>query len=119
MSHRTLFFSGNPNHVVPLTDLTTNLFNLSGYCSIVTGAGQGIGLALAKGLAYGGSDLVLVDLNAETLDHAAGEIRSIGRNASTVTTDVTSDDAPARMVAAARGLSGPIDVLINNAGIMG
>ena len=53
-------------------DISKNLFDLSSYCSVVTGSGQGIGLALAKGLAHAGSDLVLVDMNAETLE-SAGE----------------------------------------------
>jgi hypothetical protein len=48
------------NHMpLPVPDISRNLFDLSGYCSIVTGAGQGIGLALAEALAYAGSDLVL------------------------------------------------------------
>ena len=41
---------------LPVPDISRNLFDLSGYCSIVTGAGQGIGLALAEALAYAGSD---------------------------------------------------------------
>ncbi|UCH27654.1 MAG: SDR family oxidoreductase [Trueperaceae bacterium] len=100
-------------------NISKNLFDLGGYCSIVTGAGQGIGLALSKGLAYSGSDLVLVDQNAEKLQRAAEEIRVIGRNVATVSTDVTAEDAPERLVGAAKELSSRIDVLINNAGIMG
>jgi 3-oxoacyl-[acyl-carrier protein] reductase len=100
-------------------DISKNLFDLSGYCGIVTGAGQGIGLALSKGLAYSGCDLVLVDRNDEQLQRAAEEIRAIGRNVATVSTDVTAEDAPEQLVEAAKGLSGRIDVLINNAGIMG
>ena len=100
-------------------DISKNLFDLSSYCSVVTGSGQGIGLALAKGLAHAGSDLVLVDMNAETLESVGGEIREIGRRASTVHADVTAEDTPERIVEAALEMSGRIDVLINNAGIMG
>ena len=100
-------------------DISKNLFDLSGYCSVVTGSGQGIGLALAKGLAHAGSDLILVDMNAETLQNAAGEIREIGRRASTVHADVTAEDTPERIVEAALEMSGRINVLINNARIMG
>lgn len=100
-------------------DVSENLFDLSGYCSIVTGAGQGIGLALSKGLAYNGSDLILTDINAESLQKAAEEIRAIGRNVATVPTDIAADGAPEWLVEAAKEVSGRIDVLINNAGIMG
>lgn len=106
---------------MPLTfpDPSKNLFDLSGYCSVVTGAGQGIGLALSQGLAHAGSDLVLVDRNADTLEQAAGAIREIGRRLATVNADVTASDTPDQVVAAALALSGRIDVLVNNAGIMG
>ena len=100
-------------------DIAKNLFDLSGYCSVVTGAGQGIGLALSRGLAHAGSDLVLVDRKPDTLETAAGEIAGIGRRVSTVHADVTAEDTPDRIVGAALALSGRIDVLINNAGIMG
>ena len=100
-------------------DISKNLFDLTGYCSVVTGAGQGIGLALAQGLARAGSDLVLVDRNRGTLDEAAEAIGEIGRRTSTVHADVTAPDTPDRVVEAALDMSDRIDVLINNAGIMG
>ena len=105
---------------VPLAvpDISRNLFDLSGYCSIVTGASQGIGLALAEALAYAGSDLVLTGRNAEHLKIGAGKIEAIGRKVATVACDVVADDAPDRLVKAALDLSGRIDVLINNAGYM-
>ena len=100
-------------------DISKNLFDLSGYCSVVTGSGQGIGLALARGLAHAGSDLILVDMNTQTLESAAGEIREIGRQVSTVLADVTDEDTPERIVKTALQMRVRIDVLINNAGIMG
>jgi NAD(P)-dependent dehydrogenase (short-subunit alcohol dehydrogenase family) len=107
------------NHMpLPVPDISRNLFDLSGYCSIVTGAGQGIGLVLAEALAYAGSDLVLTERNAEHLKVAAGKIEAIGRNVTTVACDVAADDTPDRLVKAALALSGRIDVLINNAGFM-
>ena len=68
---------------LPVPDISRNLFDLSGYCSIVTGAGQGIGLALAEALAYAGSDLVLTERNAEHL--AVGAIDVLINNAGYMT----------------------------------
>ena len=104
---------------LPFPDIARNLFDVDGYCTIVTGAGQGIGKALATGFAHAGSDLVLVDLDADTLERTAAEIGQIGRGVVAVVADVTAPDTPDRIVEAARNLSGRIDVLINNAGIMG
>ena len=102
----------------PIPDISRDLFDLTGYCSIVTGASVGIGLNVAEALAYRGSDLVLVSRNAERLEEAAGKVRAIGRRAVAVAADVADDDAPERIVEAALGLGGRIDVLVNNAGFM-
>ena len=104
---------------LPLPDISRNLFDLRGSCSVVTGGGQGIGLTLALGLAHAGSDLVLVDLDGDRLAAAAAEVEAIGRRAATIVTDVTEDDAPERIVASSLELTGRLDTLINNAGIMG
>ena len=102
----------------PIPDISKDLFDLTGYCSIVTGASVGIGLSIAEALAYWGSDLVLVSRNAERLEEAAGKVRAIGRRAVAVAADVADDDAPERIVEAALGLVGRIDVLVNNAGFI-
>lgn len=102
----------------PIPDITRDLFDLSGYCSIVTGASAGIGLVMAEALARRGSDLVLVGRNAEHLEAAAAKLQGIGRRVATVAIDVADDAAPARIVEAALGLAGRIDVLVNNAGFM-
>lgn len=107
------------NLTLPFPDISRNRFDLGGYCSVVTGAGQGIGRALATGFAYAGSDVVLVDINGEMLEETPAGIGLIGPRVATVVADVTATDAPERIVAAARDLSGRIDVLVNNAGIMG
>ena len=104
---------------LPFPDISRNLFDMSGYCSIVTGSGQGIGKALATGFAHAGSDLVLVDLDGSVLREVAAEIAETGSRIATVVADVTGRDTPERIVAAAKDLSGRIDVLVNNAGIMG
>lgn len=102
----------------PIPDLTRDLFDLSGRCSIVTGASAGIGLVIAEALARRGSDVVLVGRNAVALETAADKLRPIGRRIGTLATDVADAAAPERIVAAALQLGGRIDVLVNNAGFM-
>jgi short-subunit dehydrogenase len=102
----------------PVPDISQDPFDPTGYCSIVTGASVGIGLSIAEALGYRGSDLVLVSGNAERLEEAAGKVRAIGRRVVAVAVDVAEDDAPERIVQAALGLAGRIDVLVNNAGFM-
>jgi NAD(P)-dependent dehydrogenase (short-subunit alcohol dehydrogenase family) len=102
----------------PIPDITKDLFDLTGYNSIVTGASAGIGLSMAEALAHRGSDIVLVSRNAEKLGEAAEKIRAIGRKAATVAVDVAEEEAPEKIVRAALDLAGRIDVLVNNAGFM-
>ena len=103
---------------LPVPDVSKNLFDLNGFCSIVTGAGKGIGLTLSQALAHDGSDLVLVGRSTGELEAAADTIRAIGRKARTVVTDVTAEKAPEMIVNTAMDMSRRIDVLINNAGFM-
>jgi short-subunit dehydrogenase len=102
----------------PIPDISRDLFDLTGYCSIVTGASVGIGLSIAEALAYRGSDIVLVSRNPQRLEEATEKVRAIGRRAVAVATDVSADNAPERIVEAALGLKDRIDVLVNNAGFM-
>jgi 3-oxoacyl-[acyl-carrier protein] reductase len=102
----------------PIPDISRDLFDLTGYCSIVTGASVGIGLSVAEALAHKGSDIVLVSRNLQRLEEAAEKVRAIGRQAAAVAIDVSAEDAPKRIVEAALGLRDRIDVLVNNAGFM-
>jgi len=81
--------------------------------AIVTGAGQGIGRAIAEKLAAGGATVVVTDINQATAGQAA---QAIGGGAVAVTADVTSAESVTAMVAQARARFGRIDVLVNNAG---
>lgn len=84
---------------------------------LVTGAGQGIGRAIALRLAKEGADIALVDLNQDKLANVAKEVEALGRKATTFIADVSHRDEVFAAVAHAEQALGGFDVMINNAGI--
>ena len=90
----------------------TPLFRLDGRTALVTGAGRGIGLAVAAALAQAGAHVVLAARTASEIDAAAAEIRSEGGSAEAVMLDVTEAIAVKAIIAA----QPPFDILVNNAG---
>ncbi|WP_106401680.1 3-oxoacyl-ACP reductase FabG [Actinocorallia populi] len=90
---------------------------LEGRSAIITGAGQGIGLAIAKVFAGAGARLVIADVNGGAAEEAAGELSASGATALAVRCDVTDEDEVEAMVAACAAEFGSVDVLVNNAGI--
>jgi len=90
---------------------------LKGQIAIVTGAGQGIGKALAFGLAREGADVAIADINAESGSVVKAEIESLGRKALAVETDVSKEESVQSMAASVMRKFGRLDILINNAGI--
>jgi NAD(P)-dependent dehydrogenase (short-subunit alcohol dehydrogenase family) len=85
--------------------------------AVVTGAGSGIGRAIASGYAREGAQVALVDINATAAEEAAQEIRDAGGQAASFALDVTRREdciAAARRIAAQVG---PVSILVNNAGI--
>jgi len=96
----------------------TDLFDLTGKTAIVTGAGQGIGFAIAETLAQAGADIAVADLNPETGAEAVSHIESLGRTVLFLQTNVANPDAADAMVASAVSHFGQVDILVNNAGIV-
>lgn len=94
-----------------------NPFDLTGYVGVVTGAAQGMGLALTKALVANGAAVCMVDLNGETLAKAEKEIAELGGTVNSIAVDISGEDAPEQIHETARKL-GEVDILINNAGIV-
>jgi 2-hydroxycyclohexanecarboxyl-CoA dehydrogenase len=84
--------------------------------AFVTGAGRGIGRAIALRLARGGHAVGVTDLDGATASGVAAEIVTAGGRATGVAADVTSLDAMRAAVREVEGRLGPLDALVNNAG---
>lgn len=94
-----------------------NLFNLSGKTALITGSSQGIGLALARGLAESGAQLILNGRDTAKLSQAAEQLQGGGHSVLTSAFDVTDHDAVRAAVDAIESDGTKIDILINNAGM--
>lgn len=92
--------------------------NLTGRVCLVTGASRGIGKAIAMALAEAGGDVAInCRQQVEAAKHVAASVRDLGRRAMVVQADVSDAAAVAGMVEQTVAGLGPIDVLVNNAGI--
>ncbi|CAN7707585.1 SDR family oxidoreductase [Neorhizobium tomejilense] len=91
-----------------------SLFDLTGCRALITGSSQGIGLALARGLADAGAEIVLNGRDAVKLAQAA---TSFGAGAHQLVFDVTEHEAARRAVDEFEAKTGAIDILVNNAGM--
>ena len=92
-------------------------FSLQGKTAIVTGAGSGIGRAIALLFAKHGARLVVLDISEEHAKAVAGEIEALGAEHQVVTCDVTDARSVATAFEAIDAGCDRIDVLVNNAGI--
>ncbi|CDN50930.1 SDR family oxidoreductase [Neorhizobium galegae] len=97
--------------------MSYSLFDLTGLRALVTGSSQGIGFALARGLAEHGASIVLNGRDRAKLETAAGQLKETGVTVSVSDFDVTDAEAVKRGVDAIEAEVGAIDILVNNAGM--
>ena len=91
--------------------------DLADQTAIVTGAGRGIGRAIALELASLGADIVVCDLDASAAQRTAAEVSATGRGVTALRADVTRAEDRRALVDSALETFGRIDILVNNAGI--
>ncbi|ALC86468.1 3-ketoacyl-ACP reductase [Bacillus sp. FJAT-22090] len=90
---------------------------LSGKNAIITGAGRGIGRAIALALAAEGVNVGLLAQSEATLENVAKEVEALGVKATFATADVSSNDEVTQAIELLTSELGQVDILINNAGI--
>jgi NAD(P)-dependent dehydrogenase (short-subunit alcohol dehydrogenase family) len=91
---------------------------LADQVAIVTGAGQGIGAAIAERLARDGASVVLADINEDQVQRTAEGLKSRGSDVLASIVDVTKKDQVSDMVDQVVARFGTVDILVNNAGII-
>jgi 2-deoxy-D-gluconate 3-dehydrogenase len=96
--------------------MTLNIFDLTGKVAVVTGAGRGIGKALALGLAEAGADVGLISRTRPELEVIAEQIRGTERRAEAIEADLNDIDGLQGIVDELEKRLGGVDILVNNAG---
>jgi NAD(P)-dependent dehydrogenase (short-subunit alcohol dehydrogenase family) len=94
-------------------------FSLDGDVAVVTGAGRGLGREMATALAEAGADVAIADIDVESARESAEELAGDGTDTTAVEVNVTSEESVEAMVETVTDELGPIDVLVNNAGVAG
>jgi gluconate 5-dehydrogenase len=97
--------------------MSLKLFDLTGRRALITGSSQGIGLALARGLAEAGAAVVLNGRDRAKLEAAAARLKADGLGVDIAAFDVTDSAAVDAGVARIEAALGPIGILCNNAGV--
>jgi NAD(P)-dependent dehydrogenase (short-subunit alcohol dehydrogenase family) len=96
---------------------TQSRIDLTGKVAVVTGAGRGIGAAIANAFAEAAADVVVADLNRESARQTADRLTGLGRRVIAVTADVGVPAQVSQLFEAVRAEFGRLDILVNNAGV--
>lgn len=97
--------------------MSLKLFDLTGQNALITGSSQGIGFALARGMAEAGASIILNGRDEAKLAKAAADLRASGANVEELPFDATDHDAVRAAIDAFEANKGPINILVNNAGM--
>lgn len=97
--------------------MPSKLFDLSGKRALITGSSQGIGWGLAEGLAGAGAEIILNGRDRTKLENAVASLREKSFKVHGIDFDVTSEESVAAATSKIESDVGPIDILINNAGM--
>ena len=92
-------------------------FNLKGRVAVITGGGQGIGLACARALGEAGAKVVVAELLPERVEGATAELKRLGIDAVGFALDVTKSAQVDEVAAKVEREHGPAHILVNNAGV--
>jgi glucose 1-dehydrogenase len=98
--------------------MTTDWLGLSGGVAVVTGAGSGIGAAIARGLAEAGAQVALIDRDLAAVERVETLLNASGLKALAIQCDVTDEANVAQAADQVAAKLGPCAVLVNNAGIL-
>jgi NAD(P)-dependent dehydrogenase (short-subunit alcohol dehydrogenase family) len=93
-------------------------YSIRGRTALITGAGRGIGRAVALQLAGGGARVVLVARSIDELNETANQVKEFGGHALSIPTDISCLEEIARTVAQTNEIFGGVDILINNAAVV-
>ena len=92
---------------------------LQGKPALATGAGAGMGRSHAELLAERGANVIVNDIEADSVEETARRVRDRGVGAAVIALDIRETRAMADAIAAAEREAGPVDILVNNAGVAG